>query len=626
MDLLTKNLDKIAFCISNNSYEEIETERFEIKNLSAGWRDDFHKTICAFLNANGGIIVIGVNDKNNQTPKHYKFTGYENSPKNESFLNNELPLKFTDKNGNSMQMHKNLVFEIRNFLTGRVLVIFVEELDSSQKYAFYDQIAYTRKLTGDHKLELKEIEEYEEIKNDRELSQELTIVKNTSLINIDVDTLNNYIFEYAKGKKRGDKLKKSVEKAKPFLVEQGFMFDENITLLGILVCGKNPQRYIQGKCQIDCYLVNENSKNVADNKVVLEENVINLIYESQNFVWHNMQVGIAYTDGGKAEPEYPESLIRESINNAVAHRSYKSNRFIIIEIKPNHHLLIRNPGMFQQRQRININSESGKIRRIKPFQVARNPKLTHLLKSFNYWEGKGKGLSSLIDACHDNQIDVPYYVLAEDEISLYIPKGKVLDDEMELWLDSFAGYFYAKLGRNLTTDEKIILAFFRKSEDLNKTEKYTILLTSNNNHANIISDFEELGLLFVNEKSPELYPIYQINKTLLKANFHDELYQIFGKIWTDLELNYKNILNAIYLKSFFGNKNESISANKIGNYLYLLENKKVINLKNYDSFKRKIRLNFNTLETNKMITRNDKLSKTEGGKDNFIINIDFKKT
>lgn len=541
MDIVLKNLQTIERCIKTNSYEEVETERFEVKDLSNGWGNDWYKSVCAFLNSNGGIIVIGINDKNNSKPQQYKFTGYDNRDENEKHLKVTLPKIFTNKDGEPIEVSQNLNFEIQNFMTGRIMVVYVTELDTEKKYAFYKNSAYSRKITGDHILTSREIEEYEEIKKERISTQELSLIKNTSIDNINLDSLNNYIFQFNRGKKRGENLKKSLEEAKSFLIEQGFLFENQVTLLGMLVCGSSPERFIQGKCQVDCYVINPNSKHLAESKEVIEENVIELIRDSQSFVWRNIQVGIAYTNGGKALPEYPEELIRECINNAIAHRSYASNRFIIIEINPNEDLLIRNPGMFQNRQRIHLNSGTEKIRRIKPFQVARNPKLTHLLKSFDYWEGKGKGLSSLIDACLENQIDVPYYHLSEDEISLHIPKGKVYDDEMTSWIESFRGYLDSKMGRELTEDEKIILSFFKKSEELNKAERYTILLTSNNNHSEIITLFEEKKLIYVNEDSPEFYPIYQVDRTLLKNDFSQELFLLFNEDWESLNIEYKQI-------------------------------------------------------------------------------------
>ncbi len=51
-------------------------------------------------------------------------------------------------------------------------------------------------------------------------------------------------------------------------------------------------------------------------------------------------------------------------------------------------------------------------------------------------------MSSLTNACLDNEIDVPYYFFkSENDISLVIPKGKVYDEESKLWLDGFRAIF-----------------------------------------------------------------------------------------------------------------------------------------------------------------------------------------
>ena len=81
MDIVLKNLQTIEGCINTKTYEEVETERFEVKDLSNGWGKDWYKSVCAFLNSNGGIIVIGINDKNNSKPQEYKFTGYDKKMK-----------------------------------------------------------------------------------------------------------------------------------------------------------------------------------------------------------------------------------------------------------------------------------------------------------------------------------------------------------------------------------------------------------------------------------------------------------------------------------------------------------------------------------------------------------------
>jgi ATP-dependent DNA helicase RecG len=149
------------------------------------------------------------------------------------------------------------------------------------------------------------------------------------------------------------------------------------------------------------------------------------------------------------------------------------------------------------------------VRRIIPVPKARNPKLADILKTFDRWEGRGTGMASLTNACLDNQIDVPYYLLhSESDISLHIPKGQVLDAEMLLWLESFSGYLLEKCdGIALTDEEKIVLAYFYKTEKLNKLERYTVLLTADNNHFSVITALEDKGLIFRTALSNTEYPL-----------------------------------------------------------------------------------------------------------------------
>lgn len=611
MSPIDKTLEILENCIKNNSYKEVETEKIELKDLTNGidWKE-LYKSACAFLNTNGGIIIIGLNEKN----KKYKYTGFDYN--NENKLK-ELSNQFSDRLGNKKELSIYFPeYEIKDFLDGKVAVIYIEKLPEDEKYIYYNKSAYKRKLTGDHKLTASELESQEELKQELINTQELSIVANTTINLINIEKLNEYIVQLNVGKKV-ENLKADLNSAIPFLNRKGFVRDEKPTLLGMLVCGDYVEDYIQGKCEVDCYVEVKNK--IAEDKQIFRENIIDLIQKSVNFVFRNTKVGIISEKGGTALPEYPEDLVREIINNALAHRDYKSNRFIIIEIKPNENLMIQNPGAFQKRQTIHLDTEQGKIRRIIPIQYARNPKLTDLLKSFNRWEGKGKGLASLTDACLDNLIDLPYYVLAEDEIKLYVPKGKVYDDKMETWLKCYSGYITKKYGKDLNDEEKVILSYFYKSETLNRLDRYTILLTSDNNHKNIISNLEEKGLLVKNNQSSDIYPIYIVDRILIRADFTNELKEIFKSDFELLPEKYKNVLNAVYQHSLYGNTNDLINANSIGNFFYFNENKSIVDSGKFESFKRSIRLIFNRLEEKKFIENIKEIRQ----KPNFKINYNY---
>ena len=96
MPLIDKTLEILEYCIENNTYDEVETEKIELKDLSLGsdWTE-LYKSTCAFLNSNGGNIIIGINE--NTKTKKYKYTGFNYD--NENKLK-EIGKQFADKFGN----------------------------------------------------------------------------------------------------------------------------------------------------------------------------------------------------------------------------------------------------------------------------------------------------------------------------------------------------------------------------------------------------------------------------------------------------------------------------------------------------------------------------------------------
>jgi hypothetical protein len=348
--------------------------------------------------------------------------------------------------------------------------------------------------------------------------------------------------------------------------------------------------------------------------------------DSYDFCLQNIQIGVSYAQGGSKLPEYPLKLIRETLNNALAHRDYRSDQFTIITIKPNRSLEIQNPGNFRQQILITINQTQNnnqhklKIRAIIPEPKPSNPKLAEILKVYDKWEGRGIGMASLTNACLNNEIDVPYYKLGLETVSLVIPSGKVYDESEEYWLDSFSGYLKRKYdGYEPTTEEKIVLSYFFKTEKLNRLECYTILLTQSNNHFAVIAKLEDKGLIYKHPESPSPYAVYLVDRELVKSEFTSELKRIFGQDYDYLSKDYKEVLNVIYHLNNYSDK-EFASANLVAKIMYLRDSKTVINIKNYESFKRKIRTIFKQLETSHLIVRPDQ------NKRMFYLNKDFQRS
>ena len=123
MKEVEKILNRLEDCIQNNYYEPVETEVVELKPTppSLDKAKEMLKSVCAFMNTNGGILVLGIQDNNNVTPKNYKLKGY-----NENF-ENALKLigkQFTDKDGKPIDVSESIIsYTVKDFLTDRICVI-----------------------------------------------------------------------------------------------------------------------------------------------------------------------------------------------------------------------------------------------------------------------------------------------------------------------------------------------------------------------------------------------------------------------------------------------------------------------------------------------------------------------
>ena len=603
-------IQKLENYVTNNIFESIETETFEIKNQPANQKDkeyiSIKETVCSFLNTNDGFIIIGI--KEDKENKKYVFKGY-NSNFEESIKILEKETVY-DINSNPINISEFIKFEIRDFLDGRILIIHVERLPHDIKYVFTpnkkgELVAYERKMEGDHPIDKNKIDAQEEYKQEIQYTKELRPVINTTINNLSIDKLNEYIYWINKEIKI-ESVKVDIESAKSFLSRKSFITkDLEPTILGMLVCGEYPEDYLGNRCQVDCF-VNSSIK-IAQNKKIFKDNILPLLENCYSFIYRNIQVGISAEKSGTEIPEYPEDLIRECINNSLAHRDYTVDRFINIDIVPQKYIEIRNPGGFKKQLLIEITEHEIPLRRIIPNQKPVNPKLADVLKVFNKYEGKGIGMATLVNKCLNDEIDIPYYKFRdENDISLVIQSGKLLDNTIENLLSSFSGFIEnLTQGEELTVAEKHIIAYLYKSEKENENYRYTILLTPDNNHFEAIKSLEKCGLIYKHPESSAIQPIFILNRELFKENFNIDLIEIFGNLYLELPNDYKDCLKIIYKINKYS-KQKLVTASQIGNILYLNKNQKVLDIREFDNFKRKIRNIFNKLEHGKFILKESK--------------------
>jgi len=503
--------------------------------------------------------------------------------------------------------------ELRDFLGSRVAVLYVDELASDRKYVFFNGTAYKRILTGDHKISETEADAQEEFKEEAVHARELQPVPGLTANDFDLDKLNEYITHLNRPVKV-ETIKADLAGAMPFLERKCFIKDAQVTTLGALVCGKHPVDNLGFRCQMHGYV--DVPQEIARDKQDLANNILPLMESSLAYILRNIQVGVSAQQGGQNMPQYPEQLLRETVNNALAHRDYSVNKQAIIAIKPGAHIAIRNPGAFRSHLLIESPNHVIPLRRILPEAKPRNPKLADVLRVYRKWEGRGIGMATLVNLCLENQIDLPYYRLFSEEVSLHICAGRLLDERMERLFQSFDGHLENKLqGNELNEEQKLVLSYLIKSEWANEQLGYTILLTPDNNHFSALIALEKSGLIQKHPLSTTTYPVYVVDRVLMTKNYLAELRVLFGPGFDALDGLLKDVLGVIYRFNLFS-KAKMVSAKQASFALWFEAGNASDDIKEFDAFYRKVRRAFNKLDDGGFIA---KKAETRG----YLLKSDF---
>ena len=172
------------------------------------------------------------------------------------------------------------------------------------------------------------------------------------------------------------------------------------TNAGVLCFARSPQ-IIFPQSTVFCALYKVNDKvNVFDRKD-LEGNVFNLIESALIFLKKHLRLNYSITSSKRLEYyEIPVEALREAVINAVCHRDYfERGARVMVEVFDDR-VEISNPGALPKNLSL---SDFGKR------SVARNPVLASVLHRARYIEQMGTGISRMRSACKNASIPEPVF-------------------------------------------------------------------------------------------------------------------------------------------------------------------------------------------------------------------------
>ena len=607
MDDLTLLFERLQVLIEQERFEELESDTIEFKpcpSTRQSWAERF-RSVNAFLNTRGGVLILGIREEGRGSDRRYVVSGYDASAENSL---REMRDIFTDSENRSLPLTEFLPpTEVRSFMGHRIAIQRVDALPAQQRFVFYKGEAWKRQLTGDLKVKQHELDKQVELIEEFAHARELVTLGTEGLDSIDLDKLNEYIVQLNRLQKI-ETLKPSLQDAIPFLERKKFLVDGKLTLLGGLVCGAHPGDLLGFRAHVHGYVsAADQNALVTQDKQDMIANVLPLLEQANAYVLRNIQTGISTARGGTVAPQYPEAVLRETINNAIAHRDYSINKQVVVSITPGQKIEITNPGKFRDQLLLNHPSAHlghSPILRVVPETKPRNPRLANVLRIYNKWEGLGIGMSALVNLSLENRMNLSYFKFKSDEVTLVLQAGQLIDSRMTELFGSRDDYIAKKLGQldEFTLEKQAVLAYLIKSEWANLEGKYCVLLTPDNNHAQAIKALEGAGLISRDARSHDLYPVYTADRKLLSDNFEVELQQQFGNALDELTLLGRKILSVAYRYTNFSSK-RMINANQASFSLWASEGKDQTDIREFDRFNRNVRKIFNLLEKQNFIQR-----------------------
>lgn len=272
--------------------KSLESQNTEFKS---NWRDEYLKVICAFANADGGRLIIGIDDKG-------KPIGVKNAKK----LLEDVPNKIKDILG----IIPKVATESKK---GKDALII--EIKPSYAPIPYHGRYFVRSGSTIQELKGKELTKFLISKSNRDWDE--YVEEKASMADIDIKTVERF--------------KELAIKRLPFVKEEkdnlnllqklNLFEDEKLKRSAILLFGKNPKRfYTSAFIKVGKFLTDTDIVTSDD----VEGNLFEQVEKAMELLRAKYLISKISFEGiyRKEELEYPEEALREAIINAIIHRDY----------------------------------------------------------------------------------------------------------------------------------------------------------------------------------------------------------------------------------------------------------------------------------------------------------------
>jgi ATP-dependent DNA helicase RecG len=402
-----------------------ETNFVEFKKAKGGFpRKEVRKTLSAFGNTEGGIIVFGVEERED---KSLAAIGLEDIA--------DLQERMTNLSTEGMNTVLRLDYFLLDIDKNTILAVYVPKCENHLKPYYIKELglphgAYVRDGNTDRKMTEEEMKSY--VRNAQGDDFDTNCADDAILDDLSQDKLISFL------KKSAEKAARDFEKNDKYgevLENIGIVkkCEENFipTIAGYLIFAKNrPQKKLQfQRYVIRCVRykgsgVHTDILDSLDVDGTLDEQIDGM----QSFILRNIKKSAKIVGTKRVERyEYPEKAIREIVANAVIHRDYRiTETYTQVNIFEDR-IEVFNPGNLP----LGVTVEN-----IKNSQMSRNKIIAARLKDLDYLEEYGRGIDIVFTKMNEWGLLPPIFKNTSNSFRVILPGenlSKLNDRQMKIW-------------------------------------------------------------------------------------------------------------------------------------------------------------------------------------------------
>ena len=337
--------------------------------------DNFFKSLSAFANTDGGCILLGVRDDKSIEG----FNGQQ-----EGVIN-----QIIDCLGIQPKI------EVENIEGKDILIVKVEKSNNliAYKNIYYKRIGNTTRVMPQNEIRERLLEG---------ISWESQTGSFTTE-DIDENTVREFV-KYGISTGRLPSIPDN-ETIESILEKLGLIIDDKITNAGVLLFGKNPQKYfINANIRVGAFKGNDATTIISDK--LIDGNLFEQVAKAEEAI--KFAINVKYSITGKTSErqeiwDYPLSAIRETLLNSIVHRDY-FDKTSSIQIKIfKDWLWFYNPGELVD----DLTVEN--LKTSHPSKT-RNPLIASIFYRAGFIEKFGSGIDRIMNACRKEVIPQPEFI------------------------------------------------------------------------------------------------------------------------------------------------------------------------------------------------------------------------